>query len=381
MTARRTISLLASLVLVTPSVAAAQSRVLIARLGTDTLSIEKFTRSGNTITGKYLMHSPSTLLIGFTLMMRPDGTVASMEQTIADGRGQPVPGQPTAARMRFAGDTVFRSMTVNGQAVESKLAVPAGTFPALGRPWLLMELGIHAAHHAGTSIYYTINAAPQATQPNTWPLRFVRPDSIEVTYSPAPLVVRLDAKGEILRIDGIRSTLKAVVTPAADADIDAIGARWATADAAGQAMGAPSSRDTARARVGAAALMVDYGRPLRRGRAIWGTVVPYDSVWRLGANAATQFTTDRALEIAGRPLAAGTYSLWMIPSATGGTLIVNRQTKQWGTQYDPAQDLLRLPVTRSASSASVERFTVSIDADAMRFAWDDAVYAVTLRVP
>jgi Protein of unknown function (DUF2911) len=126
---------------------------------------------------------------------------------------------------------------------------------------------------------------------------------------------------------------------------------------------------------------VDYGRPLRRGRVIWGTVVPYDSVWRLGANAATQFTTDRPLEIAGRSLSAGTYSLWMIPSATGGTLIVNRQTKQWGTQYDPTQDLLRLPVTRSASNAAVERFTVSIDADAMRFAWDDAVYAVTLRVP
>jgi hypothetical protein len=103
MTARRAINLLASLVLVTPTIAAAQSRVLIARLGTDTLSIEKFTRTGNTITGTYLMHSPSTLLIGFTLVMRPDGTVASMEQTIADGLGQPVPGQPTAARMRFAG--------------------------------------------------------------------------------------------------------------------------------------------------------------------------------------------------------------------------------------------------------------------------------------
>ncbi len=245
---------------------------------------------------------------------------------------------------------------------------------------MIMELGIHAAHHSGSNVYYTISASPQATQPNTWPLKFVRPDSIEVVYSPAPIVVRLDGKGEIQRIDGIRSTLKAVVTPAPDIDIDAIARRWAAADAAGKAMGVASVRDTERGRVGAAALLVDYGRPSRRGRAIWGNVVPFDSVWRLGANAATQFTTDRDLEIGGSTIPSGTYSLWLVPTPAGGSLIINKQTKQWGTQYDAAKDLVRVPVSRVASTTVLERFSVSVDADCLRFAWDDAVYEVAVRV-
>lgn len=237
---------LSVLALVLPPALTAQTRVLVARLGTDTLSIERFTRTGNTIAGTYLMHSPSTMRVNFTLSLRAGGGVATMEQTVTDGNGAPIAGQPTTASMRFSGDSVFRSMTLDGKTTTGNLAVPANTLPALGRPWMIMELGIHAAHHSGSSIYYTISASPQATQPNTWPLKFVRPDSIEVVYSPAPIVVRLDSKGEIQRIDGIRSTLKAVVTPASDTDIDAIARRWAATDAAGKAMGVASVRDTAR---------------------------------------------------------------------------------------------------------------------------------------
>lgn len=374
------VGIVLSLPLATPSVVHAQQpRVLVARLGTDTLSIERFMRSGNTISGKYLIHSPSTTLVTFTMTLRADGSVASMEQQVTDGTGAPLAGQPTTATMRFVGDTVYRSMTTDGTTAESKLAVPYGTLPALGRPWFIMELGIHAAHHSGTTLYYTISASPQATQPNAWPLKFVRQDSIEVTYSPAPLVVRFDAQGEILRIDGIRSTLKAVVTPAPDADIDAIARRWAAADAAGRAMGVASTRDTARGTVDGAGVLVDYGRPSRRGRAIWGTVVPYDSIWRLGANAATQITTSAELDIGGALVPAGTWSLWLIPTATGGTLIINKQTKQWGTQYDPAQDLVRVPVSRASRATRAEQFTITIEAGELRLDWDDASYRVPIR--
>jgi hypothetical protein len=119
---------------------------------------------------------------------------------------------------------------------------------------------------------------------------------------------------------------------------------------------------------------VDYGRPSRRGREIFGNVVPWGTVWRTGANAATQFRTDRDLEIGGVVLPAGTYTLWTLPAPTGWHLIVNRQTGQWGTAYDSTQDFIRVPLTVTVLAAPVEVFTIAVEPQGaggvLSFAWD-----------
>ena len=93
------------------------------------------------------------------------------------------------------------------------------------------------------------------------------------------------------------------------------------------------------AQIGNAMFTVDYGRPLMRGRKLLGDVVPYDRVWRTGANAATQFTTSVPIKLAGMQVPAGTYTLWTVPHTNGVDLIVNRQTGQWGTEYDGSRNL------------------------------------------
>ena len=99
------------------------------------------------------------------------------------------------------------------------------------------------------------------------------------------------------------------------------------------------------ATIGAATFTVDYGRPLARGRTLLGDVIPYDRVWRTGANAATQLTTSAPITLAGMQVPAGKYTLWTLPHADGRVeLIVNRQTGQWGTGYGPAHDLGRAPM-------------------------------------
>jgi hypothetical protein len=111
--------------------------------------------------------------------------------------------------------------------------------------------------------------------------------------------------------------------------------------------------------VGAAQVLVDYSRPSARGRTVWGgALVPYGQVWRTGANAATQLVTSADLTIGGAAVPAGTYTLFTLPTADGGQLIVNKKTGEWGTEYDAAQDLVRIPLrasalaTRSSSSPS-----------------------------
>lgn len=123
-----------------------------------------------------------------------------------------------------------------------------------------------------------------------------------------------------------------------------------------------SPRDTvALAFAPAQRIWVDYGRPSMRGRKIMGGLVPYGRVWRTGANAATTLVTDVDLNLGGTRVPRGTYTLYTIPTARGWTLIVNRQTGQWGTEYSPSRDFARIPMQVAALRQPVEQFTISLE--------------------
>ena len=123
-----------------------------------------------------------------------------------------------------------------------------------------------------------------------------------------------------------------------------------------------SPRDTTAQTIGPAHLMIDYGRPSKRRREIFGTLVPYGVVWRTGANAATQLETTHALAIGSAVVPPGKYSIWTIPSRSQDwLLVINRQTGQWGTAYDPAQDLARIPIRTQRVRDAAERFTIEIE--------------------
>jgi opacity protein-like surface antigen len=112
--------------------------------------------------------------------------------------------------------------------------------------------------------------------------------------------------------------------------------------------------------IGAATITIDYARPSMRGRKIMGELVPYDKVWRTGANAATTLKTSAALEIGGAAVPAGTYTLYTLPGEKAWNLIINKQTGQWGTVYDQAQDLARVDLKVGATAAPVEQFTITL---------------------
>lgn len=190
---------------------------------------------------------------------------------------------------------------------------------------------------------------------------------------------RLDASGNVIRSDGSLPTQKFFVTREPDANVSAIASAWAARDASGQAMGPASTRDTVRATIGTATIMIDYGRPARRGREIWGKVVPYDTTWRLGANAATQFRTDKDLDVGGVHVPAGFYTLWLLPTSKAAWLIVNKQTGQWGTAHDRSQDIARIPLETLTGLPEAERFTIVVQGDVIGMYWDRAGYAVRVK--
>ena len=104
---------------------------------------------------------------------------------------------------------------------------------------------------------------------------------------------------------------------------------------------------------------IAYGRPSMRGRKIMGGLVPYGHWWRTGANEATSLTTGIDLDIGGAKVPAGKYTLYTLPSEGTWKLIINKQTGQWGTEYNQDQDLARVDMQKSKTAAPVEQFTIS----------------------
>ena len=175
-------------------------------------------------------------------------------------------------------------------------------------------------------------------------------------------IARLDANGRLASYSGEGTTYKQEVRRISSVpDIDSITARFAADEKRTGLARALSPRDTVRAMVGTAALTIDYSRPMRRGRMLVGGLLPYDEVWRTGANAATQVTISQSVELAGVALAPGTYTLWTLPTRQGVTLIINGQFGQWGTEYYAARDVARRPLTVDSLPQNVERFTIRVD--------------------
>ncbi|MEY2578272.1 MAG: hypothetical protein QOI49_1096 [Verrucomicrobiota bacterium] len=145
-----------------------------------------------------------------------------------------------------------------------------------------------------------------------------------------------------------------------------------------------SPHETVNATVGDAKVTIVYGRPYSKDpksgekRKIWGTLVPFSKVWRMGADEATTLTTDKDITIGGTAIAAGTYTLFLMPEEGAAKLIVNKQTGQWGTKYDEKQDLVRIDMKKQAADKAVDQFTIAVDGGVLKLTWEDVQYSAPI---
>lgn len=171
----------------------------------------------------------------------------------------------------------------------------------------------------------------------------------------------MDSGYNMLSYSGERTTYKVQVTRlATQPQVKVIAERFEAKETKSGNVKSLSVRDTTRAQIGNATFTIDYGRPLLRGRILLGDVIPYNRVWRTGANAATQFTTSAPIRLAGIQVPAGKYTLFTAPHTNGVDLIVNKQSGQWGTEYNGSLDLGTARLVNEAATAPVEEFTISV---------------------
>ncbi len=108
-------------------------------------------------------------------------------------------------------------------------------------------------------------------------------------------------------------------------------------------------------------VQVMYNSPSMRGRDIYGGLVPYGKVWRTGANPATTLVTPVSLHIGNLLVPAGTYTMYTLPEKDHWMLIINKHTKQWGTEYYPAEDLGRVKMDQDGIDTPQEMMSISFD--------------------
>ncbi|GLR20007.1 hypothetical protein GCM10007940_46230 [Portibacter lacus] len=132
--------------------------------------------------------------------------------------------------------------------------------------------------------------------------------------------------------------------------------------------------------VGEANIKVNYSAPSAKGRAIWGELVPYGKIWRAGANEATTFETDKDLSIDGKKLAAGKYSVFLLPNDGEWTFVFNSISDQWGAyQYDEAKDVLRVVATPEKMKEKSELLAYKVADDKLWIMWDDHKAGINLK--
>ena len=128
---------------------------------------------------------------------------------------------------------------------------------------------------------------------------------------------------------------------------------------------------------------VDYSSPRMKGRIIFGGLVPYGEPWRAGANEATTFMLDADMNVGGKTVPAGSYTLFTLPTANAWTLIISKQTGEWGVPYPgETYDFARVPMKVSQLASPLENFTIAFDqsgaACTLRLDWESTRASVEI---
>jgi hypothetical protein len=341
----------------------------VARLGQDTVSVENVTRRGNIVTSDAVDRFPRVRRRHTEIELGSDGGIRHLVMDIH------TPSEPAGQReRRVVADVTRDSVRVTKEDKAGRIlkawATQGGTAMAhVPQMYSLYELYFAAALKRAAQRGGAATDTVQMRQFyidrefDRFPLhggivRLLADGKAEITHDwlAGTGEATLDSAYRLQRYSGARTTYKVDVQRLTDPpDIGPIAERFESSEAKGG------------------------GRPLL------GDVIPYDQVWRTGANAATQFTTSAPITLAGMAVPAGTYTLWTVPRRDRVELIVNRQTGQWGTGYGRAHDIGRAPMTTETLAAPVEQFTISVDPGAasrgtLTMAWGPFKWTAPIQV-
>lgn len=374
----------------------ADQGTFVTTLGRDTVVIESFTRSATKLDGDVVVRIPGTVLIHYTVDLAGDGSpvrsVASVEPLGTDLV------QSREVTITYRRDTTVIESAAAGRSTIKRVARRDRPYPQL-----VTGFGPAVGLYGSPALYELYTPVIFARSGGTIPLTtvdvvsgnvrrrvFRQPSSRELDvdfFGIGWTRFTLDDDRRIIAADAGGTTEQVQTTRTDFMDARVAAEQFAASDKAGRGLGAVSPRQVFDGAISGKPIVIHFSSPRTRGRAVLGDVVPYDTVWRTGANEATTLTIGAAMDIGGTRLAAGRYSLWTLPMRDGrATLIINSQAGQWGTEYDASRDLARIPMATAVSASPREAFTISVtDATGtapaqLVMSWDRFEWRVPIRL-
>ena len=367
--------------LMASSPAHAQDAAFVVLLGKDTIAIEKYTRTATKLTGELASRfGAAGNRLSYEVTLGSNGRPTAIVYRARPLSGTPAANAPREVRLTLVGDSVRREAVYADSTNTRMLAAARGVpfaYPAYG----LLEVAFAELRRAKATSAQMASLGLGGGAPGMLSFTVAAGDTIRVAGGGGVITVfRVDKDGKLLAVDASGTTQKLMSTRSTGPiDFEGIAGRMTP-------LGQLSARGVATGSFLQSVVFVNYGRPQVRGRTVWGgLLVPPDTIWRLGANEATHLATSRELSFGNVVVPPGLYTLWLFNAAGGPQLVINKQVGQWGTVYDQAQDLARIPVEMAATPAHVEDFTITLrntgpGRGAIDFAWGGQVATATFTV-
>ena len=351
----------------------------VTLLGNDTLAVEEFTITDSSITTQVILRSPETQISTYIMEFDEFGGIEQMVQTDhAASVGFSDEGA-TARSITKIGDSLrIDVMAENGEVNSYAAPYEPGTLPFIDMVHWPFEVAFQNAAEAGQD---TINQPfLSGNRISNFVIAAIEGDSMTIRHPFRGVMgVNVTSGGGIQNLDASLTTRKLKVKRVDDLDMQALANRFAR-NPVGELSGAVSAefqfRDTN--------FRVDFGSPQKRGRDLFGNIVPWGERWRTGANRATHFYTSNDLMFGDLEVPAGEYTLFTIPKQDGGTLIINKQTGQNGQSYDQSRDLGRVPMEISTKEEVTEAFTIRVEeteeGGQLNLIWGNTVFSSDFTV-
>lgn len=341
-----------------PASLSAQAASLVYRLGRDTVAIEQYTRNAIGMTGEMVQRSGAAVTRAqYTITLAKNGRPTTVSITRTNADGTVLPNAPGTTRFTVTADSIVREAifadSTQRRAFAAKQALI--NFPTFIYGPTELLAGIAKSGGAADSIP-ALGLAGNLGFTGIVPAGGDRNAAdVRLRGGAYAMILRFDASNKLQQVDGSFTTNKSIATRGAGLDMAAIAKSM-------KPTGALSLRETARGAFGQGGIvLIDYGRPSVRDRSVWGgALVPFDTVWRTGANDATHLFTSRTLTMGDVVVPPGAYTLFVQHTRNGTFLIVNKQVGQWGTIYSAANDLGRVPMQMTATPNHVEEFTIVV---------------------
>ena len=333
-------------------------------LGTDTTAIQRFEINGDSFRTKVIFRPSGISIIEGRGIFSSDGHLKSMTSSAykVSATGELIPNQETT--ITTTQDSTFIEVQEGGLSSRTKYSgtcIVANDGGIISF-YLFPYWGFYAPKAINDSLVGTQLSATTGGKRKFVIMRKSENSLIAGSTLMGSIALLLDKNNKLESIDGTGSSLNITGRVIRNLDFDSLTNAQIDRQMKYGIMPARTTRDTVIYKNGKIKMTINYWQPSVRNRKIFGSVIPWNRFWRAGANDATEFTLNTPLSFDGQRLDSGRYTLFVLPKEAPGqwTLMFNKKTGIWGTDYEPSFDALRVPMKKEILSSLVEKLKFSI---------------------